>query len=116
MLPTLGIFESPDVWLDWWAVISCKVTVVLLMALVMSVLLRRAAARSRYRLWSLAVLGALLLPLLSPILPTFKVACLPPEAQVAVDEDRAASPATPALPTPSCRTSGIAAGSHFRLP
>ena len=45
-------------------------TVLLIVAIIVNALFFRSAASSRYRIWICAMLGLLLLPVLSPILPT----------------------------------------------
>ena len=45
-------------------------TVLLIVAIIVNTLFFRSAASSRYRIWTCTMLGLLLLPVLSPILPT----------------------------------------------
>jgi len=45
-------------------------TILLLTAIILCTLFRKAAASLRYRIWTFTMLGVLLLPILSPLLPT----------------------------------------------
>ncbi|HVE85929.1 MAG TPA: M56 family metallopeptidase, partial [Myxococcales bacterium] len=65
---------------------SVKVTVLLLAAALATVLVRRAPAAARHFVWSLAVAGALALPVLGALLPSWRVAVLPPPAAPEVIE------------------------------
>ena len=61
---------------DWapWAIDSvAKATVLLLVAWAVAVLLRRASAAVRHRVWTLSFVGLLLLPVLSPLLPNWRL-------------------------------------------
>ncbi|MEQ8762462.1 MAG: M56 family metallopeptidase [Planctomycetota bacterium] len=60
-------------WLEDWATLSIKISVVLAAALALRAALRSAPARVRCAIWTLGLTGALLLPLLSWMLPTWHV-------------------------------------------
>lgn len=74
MIGLLGTFET---WSDQLAfgllVFALRATVLLLLALLATRLLRRAAAATRHLVWSAAVAGVLLLPLLGIVLPAWNV-------------------------------------------
>ena len=61
-------------WLDQWAgpialQVAVAVTLMLVVALLVSWCLRRSAASLRHRVWALAILGLLAYPLVQPLLP-----------------------------------------------
>ena len=61
-------------WLDQWAgpialQVAVAVTLMLVVALLVSWGLRRSAASLRHRVWALAILGLLAYPLVQPFLP-----------------------------------------------
>ena len=57
--------------------VSVKATLILLLALMLSFLLRKKAARVRHLLWSTALFGVLVLPALSFIVPAWHWRALP---------------------------------------
>src|SRR5262245_11702894 len=58
---------------------TVKATALLLAAALATVLVRRASAASRHFVWSLAAAGTLALPMLAALLPSWRVAVLPPK-------------------------------------
>ena len=61
-------------WLDHWAgpialQVAVAATLILVVALLVSWVLRRSAASLRHRVWALAILGLLAYPLVQPLLP-----------------------------------------------
>ncbi len=61
-------------WLDQWAgpialQVAVAVTLMLVVALLVSWCLRRSAASLRHRVWALAILGLLAYPAVQPLLP-----------------------------------------------
>ena len=73
---------------------TIKATAILLAAWGASLLLRRGSAAARHMAWTAAVLGVLLLPVLSWTLPAWRVLPWMPEVPAAEDRARA----TPAVP------------------
>ena len=61
---------------------AAKGSVILLLALVVTFVLRRSSAAMRHRMWTLTMLSLILLPLASLILPAWSVAILPASTQV----------------------------------
>ena len=57
--------------------VSVKATLILLLALALAFLLRKRAARTRHLLWSAALLGVLILPGLSFVVPAWHWRSLP---------------------------------------
>ena len=53
--------------------IVIRVTVILLAALITTRLMRRATAATRHLVWMLAVVGALLIPIATAIVPEWRV-------------------------------------------
>ncbi|MEM7049518.1 MAG: HEAT repeat domain-containing protein [Acidobacteriota bacterium] len=73
-----------------------KATLLLLLAWVLSLALRRASAAARHRLWTTALVAVLTLPLLSLVLPSWELPVLIPTAAPAGPADAAPTPiATP---------------------
>ena len=74
-----GVFfwEHAGDWLVWLIDASVKAAVILGLALVGSVVLRRAEARLRHTLWSAALLGVLAVPVLSHVMPSWRLSLLP---------------------------------------
>lgn len=74
--------SEPD-WLPWAMRILAGVTVIFLTALCASLLARRASAAARHRVWSLAALASLCLPVLIAFAPQYRLGWLhvpPPSA------------------------------------
>ena len=71
---------------------TVKATALLLAAALATLLVRRASAAARHFVWSLAAAGTLALPILAALLPSWRVAMLPPEE---------AAPQPPALAAPA---------------
>ncbi len=74
--------------------ILLRVTVLLLAAMLVALALRRASAALRHLVWTLSLVGALLIPLCSFALPAWQWAILPPrtpspQAVAPADEERA---------------------------
>jgi VWFA-related protein len=90
------------------AALLVKSTLILLGALLLGRLLRDASAASRHALWTLALLGLLVLPPLSVVLPRWELPVLPTGHTVSVTHTgtasaahvSAAAPATAALAVP----------------
>lgn len=61
----------------WLIELSVKATAILMLAVALSILLRRAASYVRYWLWSTALMGVLVLPALSTAMPSFRLPVLP---------------------------------------
>ena len=57
-------------------------TLLLLVALVVNALLYKASASLRHRVWAFTLLGLLVMPILSPVLPTTYLSTLPKEPQL----------------------------------
>ncbi len=64
----------PEYWLAILANLSIKATILLLAAWACSLWLRRASAAARHVIWTLTVAGLLVLPVLSVVLPGWRVA------------------------------------------
>jgi hypothetical protein len=83
------------------------VSVILATALLMSVIFARGSAALRHRLWSLSVAAVLMIPLLVPLLPQWKLGWVSgPESQPTVSlkpvvPDSPVANATPATPVPA---------------
>ena len=72
-----GALAQAPGWMVALADASAKATVVLGAAWLATSLARRASASARHLVWSVAISGALLLPALSMLLPSWQVAALP---------------------------------------
>src|SRR5712691_10215629 len=78
-----------------------KATVLLLLAGLVTVFLRRSAASLRHLVWALACGGVLALPLASALLPNWSLAGWPRlDVPVAFNAERITPPAMPPDPTP----------------
>lgn len=89
MLEVLRLAAVPE-GLRWLVDATLKVTVLLATAGIATLASRRASATTRHLVWSLAVLGALALPLFSLALPSWQLRILPhraptPQVEVAVE-------------------------------
>ncbi len=71
--------------------LALKATVVLTLAWGASFALRRSSAAVRHRLWGLALCGLLALPLLTWLLPTWRISVLPAQ-QLSVESSQAVLP------------------------
>jgi len=81
-----------------------KATVLLLLAGLVTVFLRRSPASLRHLVWALACGGVLALPLASALLPNWSLAGWPRlDVPVAFNAERITPPATPPDPTPVAR-------------
>jgi beta-lactamase regulating signal transducer with metallopeptidase domain len=76
MLTSLFLSNTPP-WFVWSVEIACRGALLLLVACLASVLWRRASAAQLHLLWTAAVVGILLLPLLSVVCPAWRVVRLP---------------------------------------
>ncbi len=65
--------ETATPWVGFLLALAAKGTVILLMASIATLLMRGASAANRHLVWTTAVLGVLLLPFASPLLPRFEV-------------------------------------------
>lgn len=95
---TNGLFGNLQLPLDW----AIKSTILLLLAWGLTASLRQASAAIRHWVWSAAVIGLLALPLLSFLLPGWKLGLLPaptPKAETALAVNR--NVLTPAIPAAS---------------
>jgi hypothetical protein len=82
-----------------------KVSVLLAAAVVTNALLyRRASAAIRHLVWTLAVVGLLLLPMLSAVLPGWTVARLTPGPPLLTSRDAGVSELAVVPPAESART------------
>ncbi|UCC29141.1 MAG: hypothetical protein JSU86_13170, partial [Phycisphaerales bacterium] len=77
LLDGVFLWEHAGDWLAWLIDASIKAAVVLGLALASSVVLRRAEARVRHTLWSAALLGVLAVPVLSHVMPSWRLSLLP---------------------------------------
>ena len=71
--------EPSAAMLTWLTATAMKVAIFLLIiyAVAWSAELRRSAARVRYRLWSIAVLGVLVTPFVATLVPSWRLQVLP---------------------------------------
>jgi beta-lactamase regulating signal transducer with metallopeptidase domain len=81
-----------------------KGSVLLIMALLLSLLLRRAAAATRHLVWNLALISLLALPILSFMLPAWNVPIVPQVMPAAPHFERSTTPAPPQYRLPKSRT------------
>lgn len=77
LLDGVFLWEHAGDWLTWLMDASIKTAVVLGLTLASSVVLRRAEARVRHTLWSAAFLGVLAVPVLSHVMPSWRLSLLP---------------------------------------
>src|SRR5881396_3839594 len=78
-----------------------KATVLLVLAALVTVFLRRSPASLRHLVWALACGGVLALPLASALLPNWSLAGWPRlDVPVAFNAEQIAPPAPPAPPAP----------------
>jgi beta-lactamase regulating signal transducer with metallopeptidase domain len=76
-----------------------KATVLLVLAAIVTVFLRRSPASLRHLVWSLACGGVLALPLASALLPNWRLAAWPRlDVPVAFDAEQATAPVQPSKP------------------
>src|SRR6266508_4133895 len=81
-----------------------KATVLLVLAAVVTVFLRRSPASLRHLVWTLACGGVLALPLASALLPNWRLAAWPRlDVPVAFDAEQLPLPAPHPDPTPTAR-------------
>ncbi len=83
----------PEYWLAVLVNLSVKATILLLAAWACSLCLRRASAAARHVLWALTVVGLLALPVLSVVLPDWRVS---PGKRVTATTAPVAKPVIPA--------------------
>lgn len=76
-LAQISIPQDSGSLLLWLFEVSSKSTVIFAVAIVLCLLLRSAAARVRYMVWSTALLGVLCVPLLAWIIPNWQAELLP---------------------------------------
>jgi hypothetical protein len=76
------------IWLTILLDASVKGVIVLTVAGVLSVALRRASAAARHLVWSLALVSLIGLPTLSAVLPSWQVPILPRQVSQTVQEGR----------------------------
>lgn len=93
-------FGTP-VFISAFIAVSVKAAVVLVGALALTTLLRRAPASTRHQVWTLALLSVLALPALSLTLPAWQVAMLP---QAATDVAATTAPGFSAEPRDTPRS------------
>ena len=77
LLDGAHLSQCPADCLTWLVDASVKATVVLALAYVASIVLRRADASIRRALWTAALLGVLFMPVLSYVTPSWRLALLP---------------------------------------
>ena len=63
-------------WLPFLADVALKSTLLLILAVLLVMMLRKSSAAVRYLTWSVALIGAILLPLLAGMLPAWPVSAL----------------------------------------
>src|SRR5256885_8540272 len=81
-----------------------KATVLLVLAAISTVFLRRSPASLRHFVWALACGGVLALPLASALLPNWSLAVWPRlDVPVAFNAEQITPPATPPAPTRAAR-------------
>src|SRR2546421_4567688 len=81
-----------------------KATVILVLAAIVTICLRRSAASLRHLVWTLACGGVLALPLASALLPNWRLGGWPRlEVPVAFDAEQLAPQAPARDPTPAAR-------------
>ncbi len=93
LFDAIGASAHTITWLTILLDASWKGVVLLLTALMLSLLLRRAAAATRHLVWSLALIGLLALPVFSFILPTWSVPLVPQVVPSAPRLERSITPA-----------------------
>src|SRR5436305_1798543 len=69
----MGLLSEAAALPDALAIVTLKVTLVLAIAGLAIALLRRAPASARHRVWSLALAGAVVMPLATALLPAWRV-------------------------------------------
>jgi len=74
--PLMNFFTSPAI-LPLLAGAALKSTVLLALAALLMLALRKSSAAVRHLTWSVALLGAILLPVLSSLLPAWRTSALP---------------------------------------
>ena len=72
--------------------ITVKISVLLLVTFLLTVILRRSSAAVRHRLWCLAFCGALAVPFLSAVIPHYRIAVLPARSADTNDLDSTSEP------------------------
>jgi hypothetical protein len=77
-----------DAWLNVLLDVSMKGAIVLGLAWVSSIALRRSSAAARHLVWSLALAGLLALPILTSVLPGWQAPIVPRLLQVSSAERR----------------------------
>jgi beta-lactamase regulating signal transducer with metallopeptidase domain/peptidoglycan hydrolase CwlO-like protein len=69
--------ERVGEWVPWFLDVTVKTTLLLALVFAANKLLKRTGARTRHVLWSAALLGILLVPVLSLVVPAWHVASIP---------------------------------------
>jgi beta-lactamase regulating signal transducer with metallopeptidase domain len=105
-------FLGETSWLPFLAELGAKATLVLLLTALASALLWRSSAATRHMVWCMGVAGVLALPVISALVPAWRVPVLPAPvslaaptaaapAPAAVVENQPASPALPSVQSPA---------------
>lgn len=102
-------------WLETFLEASLRGSVLLLAAMAATTMMRRAPAAARHLVWTAALAGVLLLPLLAAALPPLSLAVLPSRsipivATPAHDAAAPASDASPAAPAPAAEAREVPTG------
>lgn len=74
-----------DAWWRVWADAALKGTILLVLAWLVTLAMRRSSAALRHRIWCLAFSGLIVLPLLSHALPRWRIPILPPPTAAAAE-------------------------------
>ncbi len=72
-----GVISDPSDLLSWLVDFSAKGLLIMAVAAVVVFILRKSSSCARHLIWTLALVSLLLLPVLSPMLPLWKLPVLP---------------------------------------
>lgn len=81
----MTFFPTAETIVEFIGDTAIRGTLLLLLAFVISVCLRRSSAAVRHSVWSIALIGLLILPFASTVLPSWTIAVLPSANQHAVN-------------------------------